>query len=113
MDTVQRFFRHLHTVNRHRFLVMKMCFSCGMYKQGLMHDLSKYSPTEFIPSVRYYQGNRSPISKEKEVRQGREGKVPSESNFSRHQGKSCDGHRLEAVFEGVEYSTGVPCVFTG
>ncbi|MBQ1787374.1 MAG: catalase [Erysipelotrichaceae bacterium] len=67
MDTVQRFFRHLHTVNKHRFLVMKMCFSCGMYKQGLMHDLSKYSLTEFIPSVRYYQGNRSPISKEKEV----------------------------------------------
>ena len=46
---------------------MKMCFSCGMYKQGLLHDLSKYSPTEFIPSVRYYQGNRSPISKEKEI----------------------------------------------
>ena len=41
---------------------------------------------------------------------GREGKVPSGSNFSRQQGKSCDGHRLEAVFEGVEYSTGVPCV---
>ena len=67
MNLLQRFFGHLHTVNRHRFLVMKMCFSCGMYRQGLMHDLSKYSPIEFIPSVRYYQGNRSPISKEKEV----------------------------------------------
>ncbi len=37
-----------------------------MYKQGLLHDLSKYSFAEFIPSVRYFQGYRSPISKEKE-----------------------------------------------
>ena len=46
----------------------------------------------------------------KERKSGREGNVPSESNFGHHQGKSCGGHRLEAVFEGVEYSTGVPCV---
>ena len=44
---------------------------------------------------------------------GREGKVPSRSNFGRQQGKSCVGHRLEAVSEGVEYSAGIPCVFTG
>ena len=31
-----------------------------------MHDLSKYSPTEFFESVRYYQGNRSPIMAAKE-----------------------------------------------
>ena len=67
MNLIQRFFGHLHTVNTHRFLVMKMCFYCGMYRQGLTHDLSKYSLTEFVPSVRYYQGNRSPIGKEKEI----------------------------------------------
>lgn len=39
-----------------------------MYKQGLLHDLSKYSPAEFLPSVRYFQGYRSPISKEKEIK---------------------------------------------
>ena len=66
MTHIQKFFKHLHTVNTHRFLVMKMCFKCGMYKQGLIHDLSKYSPSEFLPSVKYFQGNRSPISKEKE-----------------------------------------------
>lgn len=32
-----------------------------------MHDLSKYAPIEFFAGVRYWQGNRSPISKEKEV----------------------------------------------
>ena len=47
---------------------MSMCFKCGMYKQGLLHDLSKYSFSEFWPSVKYYQGNRSPITYEKEVK---------------------------------------------
>ena len=41
-----------------------------MYKQGLLHDLSKYSFTEFWPSVKYFQGDRSPIGKEKEVNGG-------------------------------------------
>ena len=44
-----------------------MCFKCGMYKQGLKHDLSKYSFEEFLPSVKFFQGNRSPISYEKEI----------------------------------------------
>lgn len=64
---LQRFFGHLHTINTHRFLVMKTCFRCGMYEQGLKHDLSKYSFSEFWPSVRYFQGDRSPISKEKQL----------------------------------------------
>lgn len=64
---LNRFFAHLRTINTHRFLVMKTCFKCGMYSQGLKHDLSKYSFSEFWPSVRYFQGDRSPISKEKEI----------------------------------------------
>ena len=53
---------HLHTVNSHRRLVRKYCFKLGLYRQGMMHDLSKYSPSEFIPGVKYYQdGHRSPI----------------------------------------------------
>ena len=38
----------------------------GLYWQGLVHDLSKYSPTEFLTGVKYYQGNRSPNSAERE-----------------------------------------------
>lgn len=54
------FFSHLHTVNRHRRLVRKNCFKVGLYYQGLVHDLSKYSPAEFWVGVKYYQGLRSP-----------------------------------------------------
>ena len=45
---------HFETITRHKLLVMKYCFECGLYEQGLAHDLSKYSPTEFIPGCIYY-----------------------------------------------------------
>lgn len=57
---------HFKTITRHKILVMKYCFRVGLYKQGLLHDLSKYSPTEFIPGCKYYQGNRSPNNAERE-----------------------------------------------
>lgn len=57
---------HLRTINHHKWLVMKSCFQLGLYKQGLLHDLSKYSPAEFLVGVKYYQGNRSPNNAERE-----------------------------------------------
>lgn len=63
---VKRFFRHLSTINRHRYLVLVHCAKAGIIKQGLCHDLSKYSPAEVFPSVRHFQGFRSPIEKERE-----------------------------------------------
>ena len=58
---------HLHTVNSHRRLVRQYCFKLGLYRQGMMHDLSKYSPSEFIPGVKYYQdGHRSPNNAQRE-----------------------------------------------
>ena len=59
-------YKHLKTINRHKKMVMKNCFKCGMYKQGLLHDLSKYSWTEFSVGAKYYQGNRSPNDAERE-----------------------------------------------
>ena len=56
---------HLKTVNRHRRLVRRYCFKLGLYWQGLTHDLSKYSPTEFWRSAKYYQGFRSPNDQER------------------------------------------------
>ena len=54
------FWGHLKTVSRHRRLVRKYCFRLGLYRQGLAHDLSKYSPTEFWAGVKYFQGDHSP-----------------------------------------------------
>lgn len=64
----RRLVGHLRTVNHHKWLVLQMCFRVGLYRQGLLHDLSKYSLTELIPSVKYWQGNRSPYAREKELK---------------------------------------------
>ena len=65
---MNRFWGHLSTINHHKILVTKLCFRCHLYKQGILHDLSKYSPVEFWAGVTYYQGFRSPINREKEVK---------------------------------------------
>ena len=59
---------HFKTVYEHRKLVREHCFKIGLYRQGLMHDLSKYSPVEFWRGAKYYQGTRSPNNKEREVK---------------------------------------------
>ncbi len=51
---------HFCTITAHKWRVMKYCFASGLYWQGLLHDLSKYAPVEFLPGAKYYQGNRSP-----------------------------------------------------
>ena len=58
--------QHFKTVHHHRALVRKGCFRVGLYLQGLTHDLSKYSPTEFLRGAHYYQGTRSPNAAERE-----------------------------------------------
>ena len=58
---------HLKTITHHRHLVMKHCFQVGLFGRGLLHDLSKYSPTEFRVGMKYYQGTRSPNAAEREA----------------------------------------------
>ena len=58
--------KHFRTITRHKLLVMQKCFRVGLYRQGLLHDMSKYSPTEFLVGMKYYQGNRSPNNAERE-----------------------------------------------
>ena len=60
MNKWQKFWGHLRTVHKHRKMVRKLCFKCGLYWQGLTHDLSKYSHTEFWNGVKYFTGTASP-----------------------------------------------------
>ena len=59
-------FRHFYTITKHRHRVIAHCFRAGIGFQGLFHDLSKYTPTEFIPGAKYYLGTRSPNEAERE-----------------------------------------------
>lgn len=60
--------KHFCTITYHKYLVAKGCFAVGLYRQGLLHDMSKYSFTEFCVGAKYYQGTRSPNNAEKEER---------------------------------------------
>lgn len=57
---------HFIKICTHKHYVRKYCWKAGLHWQGITHDLSKFSPIEFWESVRYYQGNRSPIDACKE-----------------------------------------------
>lgn len=60
-------FAHFRTITKHRHAVIRHCFKAGIGFQGLFHDLSKYSLTEFLPGAKYYQGTRSPNEREREL----------------------------------------------
>ena len=50
---------HLKTITEHKILVMTHCFRIGLYRQGLMHDMSKYMPSELLMGFRYYDDGKS------------------------------------------------------
>ena len=62
-----KFLGHMKTVLIHKFWVFYFSCIAGIPLQGLIHDMSKFHPTEFFESVKYFQGNRSPIDACKEV----------------------------------------------
>ena len=77
---------HLKTITTHKMRVMKYCFRVGLYRQGLLHDMSKYGPTEFLVGAKYYQGNRSPNNAERED-------IGYSSSWLHHKGRN--KHHLE------------------
>lgn len=63
--TLKKIIGHFKTITRHRHTVIAHSRRAGILFQGLRHDLSKYSPTEFIPGARFYCGDRSPNEEER------------------------------------------------
>lgn len=56
---------HWKTIRTHRKWVKYYCRLAGIRWRGWKHDLSKYSPTEFLESARYWTGTSSPINEAK------------------------------------------------
>ena len=59
------YWKHFKTIIKHKYYVALECFKIWLYWQWLVHDLSKFSPTEFFISAKYFQWNSSPIDKER------------------------------------------------
>lgn len=85
---------HLKTINHHKWLVMKGCFRVGLFKQGLLHDLSKYGYAELHVGMKYFQGNRSPNNAERE-------EIGYSSAWLHHKGRN--KHHYEYW---IDYGTG-------
>lgn len=59
-------YKHFRTITKHKIKVGQLCFRIGLYKQGILHDMSKYTPCEFLVGAHYYQGTKSPNSVERD-----------------------------------------------
>lgn len=62
MNKVEKSFKHLCNITKHKWYVFKYAVLCGIPWRGLVHDLSKFSPVEFCESVKFFEGDKtSPI----------------------------------------------------
>ena len=89
--------KHFKTITKHKLLVMQGCFKVGLYWQGLTHDLSKYTPTEFWTGAHYFQGTRSPNAAEREDKGYSEAWMP-------HKGRNRPHYEY---WQGVNLDSGV------
>lgn len=58
---MSRVYQHFVLITKHKWYVFKNCLKAKIFWRGIKHDLSKYSPTEFWESVKYFTGDKSPI----------------------------------------------------
>ncbi len=93
--------QHLKTITHHRWLVLCGCFRVGLYWQGLTHDLSKYSFTEFWEGAKYYQGNRSPNAAEREDKGYSEAWMHHKGRNRHHYEYWTDMNRATRTYESV------------
>ncbi len=88
-------FAHFMTITRHRHAVIRHAAKSGILWQGLRHDLSKYSPVEFIPGAKYFQGDRSPNEMERQL-------FGYSSAWLHHKGRNCHHFEYWTDYNPVE-----------
>lgn len=94
-ERMNKAWHHFKTITYHKYLVAQGCFRVGLYKQGLLHDLSKYSPSEFLIGVKYYQGTRSPNNAEREA-------IGYSSAWLHHKGRNKHHYEYWVDYNGRE-----------
>lgn len=93
---------HFITITRHRHTVLRHCIKAGIPLQGLLHDLSKYSPSEFLRGARYFQGTRSPNEAEREQNGYSAAWMHHKGRNKHHFEYWIDVHPQRKVYEPVE-----------
>lgn len=94
--------KHLKTINKHRRLVRRGCFKCGLFWQGLTHDLSKYSRVEFKNGAKYYRDGGSPHKNERNDKGYSESWMHHKGHNKHHCEYWTDFNYLTLKYEPVE-----------
>jgi len=58
---MKEYFRYFDYVVKHKWYVFLACVEQGIPWRGLIHDLSKFTPSEFFPYARMFYGNTKPV----------------------------------------------------
>jgi len=58
-----KYLRYLKYIIRHKWFVFIACCKMGIIYRGIIHDLSKLLPSEFIPYARYFYGDKKGIKR--------------------------------------------------
>lgn len=101
--------QHFKTITRHRMIVMAGCFRIGLFWQGMTHDLSKYTPTEFWNGAKYYQSVRSPNAAEREYKGYSEAWMHHKGRNPHHYEYWTDMNMQTRVYESVQMPRNYLC----
>lgn len=100
--TPKKIFIHLKTILKHKYYVFIFCCKAGIPWRGIKHDLSKFSPAEFIPNAKYAEEGISPIDVQKVV-------IGYASSWFHHKGRN--SHHYEYWIDKLDnggYITRMP-----
>lgn len=55
------YFKYGWYVIKHKYFVMLECWKYGLIWRGIIHDMSKFRPSEFIPYAKFFYGKDKPL----------------------------------------------------
>jgi len=61
---MSKHWKYLKYVLRHKWYVLIECWRMGLYRQGIVHDLSKFNPKSWIVYANHFYGDRPPAMAE-------------------------------------------------
>jgi hypothetical protein len=80
---VKKYLQYAWYVLRHKWFVFMECCKLGIPWQGVIHDLSKFRPDEFVPYARHFYGR--PKAKDGYIKSEDRGDLPMDLAWLKHQ----------------------------
>jgi len=75
-----KYIKYFNYILRHKYFVFLECCKLGIPFLGIIHDWSKFRPSEFIPYAKHFYGEKKTKQKEKEKIEGYDKSKDSEDD---------------------------------